>query len=77
MRLTSSAVHIGRHLDGHVKVHSLGLGETVGTGHVVSDLEGDLTGGSQRVASWVQVTLLIVSYYVIGDGYLHTSFLTV
>jgi hypothetical protein len=57
MRLTSSAVHVSRHLDGHVEVHSLGLRETVGSGDIVCDLERDLTGSSQRVASGVHVTL--------------------
>lgn len=65
-KLTSSAVHVGGHLNGHVEVHSLGLGETVGTRHVVCDLERNLASGTQRVASRVHVALSsIVSFCVL------------
>lgn len=64
MRLTSSAIHVGGHLDGDVEILGLGLGETVGSRHVVGDLEGSLAGGSQRVTSGVHVTLeLMISYW--------------
>lgn len=76
--LTSSAVHVSRHLDGHVEVHSLGLRETVGSRHVVCDLERDLASGSQRVTSGVHVALsLMVSHCIIDSRFLYTRYLTV
>lgn len=73
-KLTSSAVHVGRHLDSHVEVHSLGLGETVGTRHIVCHLERNLAGSTQRVASGVHVALaLIVSFCIMGIRCFHNE----
>lgn len=58
--LTSSAVHVSGHLDSHVEVHSLGLRKTVRSRHVVSDLERNLAGSSQRVASRIHVALAMI-----------------
>lgn len=53
--LTSSALHVSRHLDSDVELLSLCLGETVGAGNVVGDLERNLAGAGERVARLIQI----------------------